>query len=95
MKQKEYCVYAKLNKEYILYVVAFCGYNVFVTNETHTINYRVYGRYEKLGTACNRLLKSAGSYKTNPVEYKYMTKQDLIKNGVWENENNVANDFSI
>lgn len=85
MKQKQYCVYAKLNKEYIMYVAHIFGsFKVFVTNEAHTINYCVYGGYDKLGTACNRLLKSAGSYKSNPVEYKYMTKEDLIKNGVWE-----------
>lgn len=86
MDNKKYCVYAKLNPEYILYIgYVFGGYGVFVTNENHTTNYLVYGHYRKIGLAENRLLKSAKSYLSNPVEYKYMTKDDLIKHTVWEN----------
>ena len=68
MRNREYCYKAILNPEYILYLVCTGNlFHVFVTNEKHTVNYSVYGGYKNIGTAENRLLKSAKSYKSNDV----------------------------
>lgn len=87
IRGKEYCYKAVLNEGYILYIGhVFGGYKVFVTDINHTYNYSIYGAYKNLGTACNRLLKSANSYKTNDVNYFYMTKELLDKLGAFHNE---------
>ena len=84
MKKKEYCYKAVLNPGYILYIgYVFGGYSVFVRDENRNISYRVYGPYRNLGTAANRLLKSASSYKSNPISYYYATKELLHKNGAF------------
>lgn len=82
MKQKEYCYKAELNPAYILYIgYVFGKYAVFVTDHFHTHNYSVYGPYKNIGTAENRLLKSANSYKSNPAKYYYMSKELLHEIG--------------
>lgn len=84
MKRKEYCYKAVLNKEYILYIgYAFGKYHLFVTNADHTRNYSVYGGYKNIGTVEKRLLKSANSYKSNPVSYYYASKEFLNKYGAF------------
>ena len=83
-REKEYCYKAILNSEYILYIGCPCGlYHVFVTNEKHTINYSVYGGYKNIGTASNRLLRSAKSYKSNEVSFFYASKNLILKNGAF------------
>lgn len=82
--RKEYCYKAVLNDSYILYIgYVFGGYHVFCTNSDHTHNYSVYGPYKNLGTAENRLLRSANSYYSNPVSYFYQSKALLHKNGAF------------
>lgn len=84
MKEKEYCYKIVLNPEYILYIGKPFGlYHVFCTNEKHTFNYSAYGGYKNIGTASNKLLAIANSYKTNDVSYYYATKQFLDKNGAF------------
>lgn len=84
MKRKEYCYKAVLNKEYILYIgYVFGKYHVFVTNVDHTHNYSVYGGYKNIGTAENRLIKSANSYKSNQISYFYANKELIHKNGAF------------
>lgn len=84
MKRKEYCYKAVLNPGYILYIgYVFGGYTVFVTDEKRTYNYSVYGSYKNIGTAENRLRKSAESYKSNPVSYFYASKELFLKNGAF------------
>lgn len=80
----EYCYKAILNSEYILYLgFVFGKWHVFVTNENHTINYSVYGGYTHIGNASNRLIASAKSYHSNPVNYYYMSKALILKNGAF------------
>lgn len=87
MKRKEYCYKAILNDSYILYIgYVFGKYHVFVTNKDHTTNYNVYGGYKNIGTAENRLLKSANSYKSNPTKYYYASKTLFLKNGAFNTE---------
>ena len=87
MRKKEYCYKAVLNPGYILYIgYVFGGYSVFVTDENHTKNYSVYGPYRNMGTAANRLLKSASSYKTNNVSYFYTTKEIFHRHGAFDLE---------
>ena len=82
--KKEYCYKAVLHDGYILYIgYVFGKYHVFVTDKKHSYNYSVYGGYDKLGTAENRLLQSANSYHSNPVKYYYQTKELLHKNGAF------------
>lgn len=83
-RKKEYCYKAILNTEYILYI-GYTGnlYHVFVTNESHTINYSIYGGYKNIGTASNRLLESARGYKANKVSFFYATKELILKNGAF------------
>lgn len=84
MKRKEYCYKAVLNDSYILYIgYVFGKYHVFVTNKDHTTNYSVYGGYKNIGTAENRLLKSANSYKSNPTSYYYASKELIHKRGAF------------
>jgi hypothetical protein len=84
MKNKEYCCKAALNPAYILYIgCVFGAYSVFVTDEHRRHNYRVYGPYRHIGTAANRLLRSANSYHSNPVALHYMTKEQLHENGAF------------
>ena len=83
-RRKEYCYKAILNKEYILYLGCTGNlYHVFVTNENRTINYSVYGGYKNIGTAANRLLKSANIYKSNEVSFFYASKELILKNGAF------------
>lgn len=85
MRKKEYCYKAKLNPEYILYIgYVFGKYHVFATNENHTYNYSVYGGYEKLGTAENKLLNSVYTYKGGDVELYFASKDMLLKHGAFE-----------
>ena len=85
MNKKEYCYKAILNSSYILYIgYTFGGYSVFVTDEKHSTNYSVYGPYRNIGTASNRLLKSAASYKTNNISYYYMNKDLFHKYGAFQ-----------
>lgn len=84
MRAKEYAIKAELNQEYILYIgYVFGGYSVFVTNSDHTKNYMVYGAYKNIGTAANRLKKSAESYKSNAVKMWYTSKDILQKCGAF------------
>lgn len=84
MKSVNYCYKAILNPEYILYIgYVFGKWHVFVTDEKHSINYSVYGGYKNIGTAHNRLIASAKSYKSNPVSYYYANKELILKNGAF------------
>lgn len=83
-KRKEYCVRADLNPCYIMYIgYVFGRYNVFVTDAQHKHNYSVYGPYQNIGTAENRLLSSANSYKSNSISYWYMSRDILQKTGAF------------
>ena len=82
--KKLYCVRAKLNDNYILYIgYVFGHYEVFVTDKNHTYNYSVYGGYKNLGTAENRLLKSANSYKSNPITRFELSKELFHAHGAF------------
>ena len=79
-KAKEYCVKAELNPSYTMFILgAFGGYSVLVKSGEHV--YSVYGPYRNLGTAANRLKRSADSYKTNPVSYYWCNRETLLKTG--------------
>lgn len=89
-RPKEYLVRADLNPAYIMYIgYVFGKYAVFVTNEDHTRNYCVYGPYQKLGDAANRLKASAISYRSNPVKFWYMSKEILHNTGAFPEDKNV------
>ena len=82
MRNKEYCVMAKLNPSYILYIANLFGsYHVMVTDEKHENTYSVYGGYKNIGTAANRLITSANSYKSNEISMYYANKAYLDKFG--------------
>lgn len=86
--KKTYCAYCRMNENYIMYIgYVFGSYAVFVTNDKQDTNYLVFGHYKNLGTAENRLLKSANSYKSNPKHYFYTTKEIIQKIGVLETVN--------
>lgn len=86
-RPKEYLVRADLNPEYIMYIgYVFGRYAVFVTNETHTRNYSVYGPYQRIGDAANRLKASAVSYKSNTPKFWYMSKAILHNYGPFPDE---------
>lgn len=55
--------------------------NIINDPDYHT--YSVYGGYKNIGTASNRLLESAMTYKSNPVKYYYTTKENIIKYGAF------------
>lgn len=83
-REKEYCYKAVINDSYILYIGnAFGLYHVFCTNKDRSVNYSVYGGYKRIGDAALRLLRSAQSYKSNPVSYFYMSKSLLDRNGAF------------
>lgn len=80
---KLYTVRAKLHNGYTLFVAnLFGGYHVMVKSGDHV--YSVYGGYRHIGTACNRLLRSAATWHNSPVEYKQMTRADLDARGAFE-----------
>lgn len=85
--KREYCYKAVLNNGYILYIVHVAQYYVYCTNKDRTHNFCVYGGYKNLGTASNRLLQSARSYKTNDVSYYYAPKELFDKNGAFGFQN--------
>lgn len=81
---KEYCYKAELNPGYILYIGCPFGlFHVFCTDEKRSFNYSVYGGYKNIGTAANRLLESANSYKSNPVKLHFASKELILKNGAF------------
>jgi hypothetical protein len=56
---------------------------VFFTNKNRSVNYSVYGGYDRLGDAARRLLRSADSYKSNSVSLFYMSKALLDTYGAF------------
>ena len=79
-REKEYCVKAELNANYILFIGYIFGkYHVFVKSGEHT--YSVYGGYKNIGTASARLKKSAQAYHSNHVSFWYTSKSILEKTG--------------
>lgn len=82
MREKEYCVKAKLNKNYILYIANIFGkYHVMVTDEKQTHCYSVFGGYKNIGTAANKIKQSSSKYHCNNIELHYTTKTILAKYG--------------
>jgi hypothetical protein len=75
---------ARFHAEYIMYIrYENNAYSVWVRNEDGTRNYLVYGGYRAVGLAENRLLASAQSYRTNPVEYKIGTREVIQEGAYW------------
>ena len=73
---------AKLNPSYILYIAnLFGGYYIMVTDEKRENTYCIYGPYKNIGTAANRLIKSANSYKSNKISMYYANKAYLDEFG--------------
>ena len=80
---KDYTVAAILNKNYIMFIANLFGkYHVMVKSGNSV--YSVYGGYKHIGTAERYLIKSADSYHSNPVEYKYANRAYLDKFGAWD-----------
>lgn len=79
MRRREYCYKAVLNPGYILYISRNnTGFSVRVTDEKRAHDYTVYGSYKNIGTAENRLLTSANSYKSNQVSFYYAGKDYIL-----------------
>lgn len=77
---------AYFHAEYIMYIrYNNNAYSVWVRNEDRTRDYLVYGGYRALGQAENMLLKSAMSYRSNPVTYK-IGKREVIQEGAYWRE---------
>lgn len=84
MKRKEYCYKIILNPEKIFYIGCPFGlYHVFATDENHTFNYSVYGGYENIGTASNKLIKMAKNEGNNNTKMFYASKELILKNGAF------------
>lgn len=80
---KDYTVMAILNKSYIMFIANMFGkYHVMVKSGDNV--YSVYGGYNRIGDAARRLIQSANSYHSNPIEYKYANKAYLDKFGAWD-----------
>lgn len=80
---KDYTVAAILNKSYIMFIANLFGkYHVMV--KSGNCVYSVYGGYKHIGNAERHLIKSAESYRCNPVEYKYANRAYLDKFGAWD-----------
>lgn len=81
-----YYYMATFHPEYIMYIrYDNNAYSVWVRNEDRTRDYLVYGGYRSLGQAENMLLKSALSYKSNPVAYR-IGKREAIQEGAYWRE---------